>query len=91
MKYSKLEKFFSDYPKHITVVTLSFSQIETVIGDKLPPSSNQRQWWENPEDYKDRSQAKAWLDAGFKVSNVDLSNEWVEFSRNNIVKKSKED
>jgi len=81
MKYSTFQSYLENTPKHISKVTLSLSQIETVIGDKLPSSSNQRQWWENPENYQDRPQAKAWLDAGFKVDEVELKDRWVSFIR----------
>ena len=79
--YSKLQIFFYFIPNHILTITLSFNQIETIIVGKLPSSSIQRQWWENSDQYADRPQAKAWLNARFKVDEVNVKNGWVRFSR----------
>jgi hypothetical protein len=51
-------------------IILSFQEIERIISKKLPPSSDQRQWWENSSDLINRPQAKAWINAGFKVEDV---------------------
>lgn len=63
-KYQKLEEWL----KNPQELTLTFSQIESILGFKLPPSASEYgQWWENDESH---SQAKAWLSAGYKTINA---------------------
>ncbi|HIK16467.1 MAG TPA: DUF4268 domain-containing protein [Leptolyngbyaceae cyanobacterium M33_DOE_097] len=61
-------------------VALTFEQVETIIDDKLPPSARQhRNWWAN--DSVGHTQSQQWLDVGWRVSNVNISEERVVFSR----------
>ena len=83
-KYDPLYKFLLATPLKISALTLSFEQIEMVIGDKLPLSHiDHRQWWENQTDQSSRPQALAWMEAGFEVSDVyqDPNSGWVKFIR----------
>lgn len=58
----------------------SFKDIETIIGDELPPSAyNNRSWWAN--DRVGHVQSIQWLEAGWRVSSVNMSAERVTFSR----------
>ncbi len=58
-------------------VEVTFRQIEAVLGDALPkPARKQPEWWRNDAA---TPQGHAWLDAGWTVSAVDLSNERVTF------------
>lgn len=62
-------------------VTLSYAEMEGLLGRKLPPSAyggSWRQWWANTETH---SQGTAWLRAGWRVSRPDLANKRVEFRR----------
>jgi hypothetical protein len=60
-------------------VTLSFEEVETIIQDILPPSARKhRNWWAN--DSVGHSQSQQWLEVGWRVSNVNLSEEKVVFS-----------
>ena len=59
---SKLSIYLQNCKK--TSVTLSFEQIEDIIGAKLPDTARKQQWWRNA---KDRSQANCWLSVGFKT------------------------
>ena len=53
------------------VVTMTFADIEKVIGAKLPKnSSGQRAWWSN--NPTNARITHAWLGAGRRVSNVDI-------------------
>lgn len=81
--YEPLETFLAATPSHIKEVTLSFAQLELILGDVLPPSHlNHRQWWENQTDTLSRPQAQAWINAGFKVDKVNQNvNGWVNFIR----------
>lgn len=48
-------------------VTMTFQQIEDLLGRRLPPSArgvHSRQWWANSDSH---TQAKAWLMAGRKA------------------------
>lgn len=79
-----LEIFLKATPIHVVNITLSFKQIEQIVNDSLPYSAyTYRQWWENPSDTKDRHQAAAWINAGFKVSKVNCKENWVQFERLN--------
>jgi hypothetical protein len=56
---------------------LSFGDIEAIVGP-LPPSARKfRQWWENSRSH---SQARAWLDAGYRVAQVDIVGEVLWFA-----------
>lgn len=58
-------------------VTLSFSEIENIISDALPPSAyKHRAFWSNSRSH---SVAYGWLDAGYKTVNVDFLNNKVDF------------
>lgn len=83
-KYQGLESYLSSSPSTIKEVTLSFEQIETIIGDTLPVSAlNYREWWANQSDTANRPQAKAWIKAGFVVDEVHQMHKdsWVRFKR----------
>ena len=62
------------------VVSTTFSEIEEILGDSLPPSAGTyREWWANDETH---SQArKGWMAAGWKVGHADLNSEQVIFER----------
>lgn len=83
-KYQGLESYLSLSSSTINEVTLSFEQIETIIGDTLPVSAlNYREWWANQSDTANRPQAKAWTKAGFVVDEVHQMHKdsWVRFKR----------
>ena len=83
-KYQGLENYLNSSPSAINEVTLSFEQIETMIGDTLPVSAlNYREWWANQSDTTNRPQAKAWTKAGFVVDEVHQMHKdsWVRFKR----------
>ena len=66
--------FFSGKP----VVTMTFSEIEAVLGRPLPASARRRSaWWSNNAD--GHVQAEAWLQANYRTSAVDLAGERVTF------------
>jgi hypothetical protein len=78
-KYDVLERYLAGVPE--SSVTLSFQRIEDVMGDRLPPNARgDHAWWANTRN-PDRMQARAWLDAGWKVERVDLEREAVSFVR----------
>lgn len=61
-------------------VTLTFAEIEALLGEKLPPSArNKRGWWSNRS--KGALQATAWMTAGYLVDKIDLDVEQVTFAK----------
>jgi hypothetical protein len=61
-------------------IILTFQDVETIIQDTLPPSARKhRNWWAN--DSVGHTQSQQWLEVGWRVSNVNLSEEKVTFSR----------
>ncbi len=83
-KYESLELHLRSIPPKVGEVTLSFSEIERILGAPLPESATtHRPWWENQRESKSRPQAHAWLSAGFLVETVNQgrANGSVRFKR----------
>ena len=67
-KYYKLEEYLRNSQQQVEV--MSYNEIKEILGFKLPQSAHKyRAWWAND---KSHTQANAWLNAGWKVSYVDL-------------------
>jgi hypothetical protein len=61
-------------------ITLSFNQLDQLV-DGLPASArNHRAWWAN-EAEGSHVQARAWINAGWRVDEVQLTAERVKFVR----------
>ncbi len=81
-KYDPLQDFLEPLASHIAEVTLTFDQIEGILGFDLPPSAyKHRAWWGNPNSSSRHTQAQAWLTAGWKVDTVNQDEKWVRFRR----------
>ena len=52
-------------------VTLTFAELEELVGGLPLGALNDRTWWGNTR-HPSRSQAKAWLGAGYRVASVEL-------------------
>ncbi len=79
LKYDSLGKHLREMP--VDETTMSYAQIEAVLGRPLPSSVHQkhwRQWWANTRTH---SQGRAWLDAGWYVERADGPNQAVVFRR----------
>ena len=75
-RYQAMATFFENAPEKLT---LTISQIEEVIGGRLPESARKyRAWWSNTDR---NSQARTWLNHGYIVVGVDYDNERIEFNR----------
>ena len=73
MKYDALKEHLLTISHDRKEITLSFRQLEAILGFELPKSTvDYRQWWGNQRDAGSRSQATAWLAAGFEVDGVQL-------------------
>jgi DNA-binding XRE family transcriptional regulator len=60
-------------------VSLTFGEIEALLGRPLPPSArSRRDWWGNRNK---ANQASAWMEAGYHVVELDLPGERVTFAR----------
>ena len=61
-------------------VTMSLTDLDTLVGG-LPRSARRyRAWWSNEREGS-HVQARAWLDAGWRVEHVNLTAEQVRFIR----------
>ncbi|MBU9322035.1 HNH endonuclease [Burkholderia gladioli] len=64
-------------------ITLTFDQIEQIIGTNLPPSAAKHdEWWQNSTPGTDSHvQALAWMTTGWRKLRVDRSARYVTFAR----------
>lgn len=52
-------------------ITLSYEEIEKIIGEKLPNTAYKKtEWWSNHD--QTHTQSSAWSDVGYKTKNVRL-------------------
>lgn len=80
-KYNPLRTYFENASSSQKDILLSFSQIENILGEKLPESANiHSAWWSNERDGR-HVQAHSWMDAGWLVSEIDQARKWVKFKR----------
>lgn len=60
-------------------ITMSFEQIEQLVGDKLPRSAyNYRAYWSNTDTH---TISRAWMRAGYMVTYVNLLSKKVTFEK----------
>ncbi len=84
-KYLPLTQFLSG--QTVGKITLTFAELEKILGSELPPSArHHRPWWANSRHR--HVQSSGWLGAGWQVSEVDLILQRVRFSRLISVTKS---
>ena len=78
-KYSALGSFLTSSGQ--LEVKLSFSEIEKILGFKLPPSAhNYPAWWAN----NGHAQAKSWVGVGFITKTLDIPQKTVLFQATEI-------
>ena len=81
-KYDPLHTFLQNAPQHLEELTLSFVQIEQILGTALPASAYQYQaWWSNPSTPSQHPYAQSWLTAGWRVAALNQHEAWVRFQR----------
>ncbi|MEE9453579.1 MAG: hypothetical protein V3V13_04255 [Paracoccaceae bacterium] len=69
-KYEPLENYLEK--KGFSQIPMTFSDIETIIENSLPPSARKhRAWWSNKPS--NSVITYAWLNAGYKTAQVDLA------------------
>jgi hypothetical protein len=77
-KYEPLTDFLQKQPGG--EVRMSFAQIERIVGFKLPPvAERHRAWWSNSPT--NNVMTRAWLDAGFRSEQVDMTARKLVFRR----------
>lgn len=77
-KYESLPQFLAS--AHGATKRLSFTEIERILGFKLPKSAYEHEaWWSN--NATGHSHARAWLQAGWRTEAVDLAGRKVTFQR----------
>jgi DNA-binding transcriptional regulator YiaG len=77
-KYQPLLEYLCGSNQH--EVTLTFAQIEALMNEALPESArSKRAWWSNRS--KGALQASAWMEAGYRVEDVDLDRQQVTFRK----------
>ena len=76
-KYDPLCHHLVNSPE--TVVSLSFAEIERILGFALPASARRHQaWWANEREGT-HSHARSWLEASYGTQGVDLNAQTVRF------------
>jgi hypothetical protein len=59
-------------------VQMSFDEVSVLVGDVSKSELRKRSFWSNSAD---KPQARAWLQAGYRVEDVDIEGETVTFRR----------
>lgn len=80
-KYEPLTAFLASVPGE--EVSMTFGEIERVIGRPLPASKQHAAWWSN--NPSNNVMTRAWLDAGFRTERVDPARERLVFRRSRRV------
>ena len=76
-KYDPLYHHLVNSPE--TVISLSFAEIERILGFALPASARRHQaWWANEREGT-HSHARSWLEASYGTQGVDLNTQTVRF------------
>lgn len=76
-KYEPLGQFLKKQKS--SRVKLSFTEIEEIIGSKLPKSKSTRAFWSNNPD--NNVMTKEWIAAGFETQDVDTKHSQLVFSK----------
>ena len=79
-KYTPLSEYLAERPDALHEITLSFEEVEQLVGPLPPSARKHRPWWANDS----KSEAVAWRNAGWHVAAVNLSSEMVTFRRGRI-------
>ena len=77
-KYGSLGQFLKG--RREEQVPMTFSEIERIIGARLPPSAHKhRPWWSN--NAANSALTRVWLEAGYKSEQVDMEGGKLVFRR----------
>jgi CBS domain-containing protein len=80
-RYTGLIRYLQEQPIETERLPLTFSDIEGLIGgQRLPESARKhRAWWAN--DTVSHAQSQQWLDVGWRVAGLSMTDERVTFAR----------
>lgn len=79
-KYEGIATFLQTLPQHVDNVEVSFAEFESIIEGELPRAAyDHRSWWAN--DSVGHVQSRQWLEVGWRVSSVNISEQRATFSR----------
>lgn len=79
-RYAPLAIWLQQQPLKPERLPLTFKQIEEILDEALPTSARQhRSWWAN--DSVGHVQSQQWLEVGWRVSNISITDERVTFTR----------
>jgi CBS domain-containing protein len=79
-RYAKLAIWLEKVSSDTDVLSLTFKQIEEILGHKLPDSAvGHRSWWAN--DSVSHVQSRLWLESGWRVNGLSLASQLVTFCR----------
>lgn len=79
-KYDALAARLDGVPIDDRSLTLTFSEVDRIVGGLPPTAHTLRQWWANDS----KVQARAWRSAGWHVDTVDLNRQVVRFARGKV-------
>ncbi|HTF96406.1 MAG TPA: hypothetical protein VL995_09760 [Cellvibrio sp.] len=79
-KYLPLDEWFCTQPDSKRRLTLTFEQIEKILGAPLPASSVKPSWWTNVYP-KIQSHRTSWLNHGWLVDEYDPASRKIKFIR----------
>lgn len=80
-KYTPLENYLRELQDRQREVTLDFEQIERILRAALPSSAYEdRRWWDH-ETEGNHVNKRAWANAGWEISGLDVEAKWVRFRR----------
>ena len=78
-KYDVLGDYLKTCGKN--TIRLTFDTIEEILGFELPMSAHKYPaWWEN-QRVPGHPYCQAWLGVGYKVSSLNQTDKWVEFTK----------
>lgn len=84
-KYLPLDDWFRNQPASVKQITLTFEQVEEILGAKLPESATDlNTWWTNVQP-KIQSHRTAWLKHGWQVIEFDQQAGWAKFIRSSYI------
>lgn len=89
IRFAMITKYSKYYPLYEYLngqdaqqVTLSFSKIEDIVGNPLPKTAKTlRAWWSNRSQ---GTQSQAWMQANYHVTEIDINQQAITFSRPKI-------
>jgi hypothetical protein len=77
--YGSLTSYLKFRAAFTNFVKLSFAQIDGIIGKNLPMNAyRDEKWWDNSPN---SARARAWLDAGWRTSELNLKEGYVIFQK----------